>query len=170
MSEESRKRAGSFAAAKEGWLKTVARYPNLSGADCAVAIMLSTYFNSHSRNAWPSLQRLAQDTNRSKSTVLRSMQRLEQLKLVDVTHGRGRKQPNIYRPKLGELNVDPKVLKRRTTLRGIKRMRTHTKKDANSQRKGCELATRTSEEEQMNHREVAIEGEPILKRFRASEK
>ena len=38
--------AGNFQAAKEGWLKTIACHPNLSGADCAVAVLLSTYFNS----------------------------------------------------------------------------------------------------------------------------
>jgi hypothetical protein len=39
---------GGFQAAKEGWLKVCASYPNLSGADYAVAIALSTYLNSTS--------------------------------------------------------------------------------------------------------------------------
>jgi hypothetical protein len=142
---QERKLRGGFSAAKEQWLKTVASYPNLSGADIAVAVWLSTYFNHRSHKAWPSLQRLAQDTNRNKSTVLRSMQRLEKFGLVEVVHGRGRKQTNTYRPKLGDMNLDPKTLRRPTTPRGIKRTRTHTEKDANSQRNGCELATRTLE-------------------------
>jgi hypothetical protein len=41
MTDDAKKRAGSFAAAKEGWLKLVCSYPNLSGADVAVAVMLS---------------------------------------------------------------------------------------------------------------------------------
>jgi hypothetical protein len=50
---------GNFQAAKEGWLKLCASYPNLSGSDYAVAIALSTYFNSKTRDAchhskgWP---------------------------------------------------------------------------------------------------------------------
>jgi hypothetical protein len=59
---ETAQRQGGFQAAKEGWLKLCASYPNLSGADCAVAIALSTYFNSKTRNAWPSFERLAADT------------------------------------------------------------------------------------------------------------
>src|SRR5262245_18159830 len=80
--------AGSFSAAKEGWLKLVASYPNLSGADVAVAVMLSTYMNTKSRDAWPSMETLARDTNRSRSTVWRSLKRLEKLKLLAITHAR----------------------------------------------------------------------------------
>jgi hypothetical protein len=53
---ENKKKAGSFAAAKEGWLKLVVSYPNLSASDLAVAIALSTYMNSKSREAWPEIR------------------------------------------------------------------------------------------------------------------
>ena len=65
MTKSTSQRKG-FSAAKEGWLKLVASYPNLSGADYAVAIALSTYVNSTTRDAWPSMQRLAADTNRDR--------------------------------------------------------------------------------------------------------
>jgi hypothetical protein len=152
----ARERAGRFAAAKEGWLKLVASYPTLSGADLAVAIALSTYFNAKTRDAWPSMQRLACDINRNRSTVLRSLQRLEALKLLDVTHARSRRKPNRYRPKLGQIDAKPK--RRKTTPRGLM-MRTRTVNDANSQHIVCELASRTSEEPQRKSRNRTPEGE-----------
>src|SRR5262249_31160305 len=94
---------GSFAAAKEGWLKLIASHPDLSSADLAFAIMLSTYMNFKSRDAWPSVRRLAADTNRNPGTVWRSLRRLEGRKLIFVIHGRGPRNPNRYRPGLGEL-------------------------------------------------------------------
>jgi len=139
--------AGSFAAAKEGWLKLVASYPNLSGADMAVAVMLATYMNSKSRDAWPSMETLARDTNRSRSTVWRSLKRLEKLKLLNITHARSRRKPNRYRPALGKLNTEPKRLARATTPRGLM-LRTRNVNAANLQLISCELAARTSEEPQ----------------------
>jgi hypothetical protein len=68
---------GIFQIAKEGWLKTCASYPNLSGADLAVVIALSAYLNSKRGDAWPSIETLAEDVNRSRSTVSRSIERLE---------------------------------------------------------------------------------------------
>jgi hypothetical protein len=151
---------GGFQAAKEGWLKLCASYPNLSGADCAVAISLSTYFNSKTGYAWPSFERLAADTNRSRSTVWRSLRRLEKMNLVDVTHGRGRHKSNRYRPKLGSMDVNFRMLKRRTTLRG-KTLRTHNEKVANSHQKHCELAARTSEEPEKKCGEAGNQGKDI---------
>ena len=145
MTEESKKRAGGFAAAKEGWLKLIASYPNLSGADVAVAVMLSTYMNAKSRDAWPSMQRLACDTNRSRSTVWRSLTRLEKLNLLEITHARSRRKPNRYRPRLGHLDAKPKRLARQTTPRGLM-LRTRNVNAANLQHISCELAARTSEE------------------------
>jgi hypothetical protein len=158
MADESKKRAGSFAAPKEQWLKLVASYPTLSGADLAVAIALSTYFNAKTRDAWPSMQRLACDINRARSTVLRSVQRLEALKLLDVTHARSHRKPNRYRPKLGQIDAKPK--KRKTTPRGLM-MRTRNVNDANSQHIVCEFASRTSEEPQMKSRSLTTEGATV---------
>jgi hypothetical protein len=143
--------AGNFAAAKEAWLRLVASYPNLSGSDMAVAIMLATYMNSKSRDAWPSMETLARDTNRSRSTVWRSLKRLEKLHLLDVVHARSRRKPNRYRPHLGTINANPKALRRSTTPRGLM-LRTRNVNAANSQLISCEPAARTSEEPQMKSR------------------
>ena len=157
-SEPPRSQRGGFQAAKEGWLKLCASYPNLSGADLAVLVALSTYMNSKSLDAWPSLGTLATDTNRNRATVSRSLKRLEKLVLIAVTHGRGRKKPNRYRMKLGALNAEPQTLRRRTTPRG-KMLRTRNEKAANSQQKGCELAARTSEEPQTKCRRLDSQSE-----------
>jgi hypothetical protein len=154
---------GGFQAAKESWLKLIASYPNLSGADCAVAIALSTYINFKSGDAWPSLGRLATDTNRSRSTVWRSVRRLESLTLLAVIHARGRKKSNRYRPKLGDMNTDPRMLRRPTSPRG-KTLRTRNEKTANSQQKDCGFAARTSEEEQKNLGAVAFREEAVSSR------
>jgi hypothetical protein len=122
MSTDDSKKHGRFAAAKEGWLKLVASYPNLSGADVAVAIMLSTYFNARSRDAWPAMRRLACDTNRSLST-----QRLEKLGLLS----RSQHKPNRYRPRMGKLDAKP----------GTTETQDHAPRPAyaNSQLSVCEL-------------------------------
>jgi DNA-binding transcriptional regulator YhcF (GntR family) len=140
--------SGTFTAAKERWLLHVARHPNLSGADQAVAIALSCYMNSKTHDAWPSLKRLADDINRDRSTVSRSLKRLEHLALLSIVHGRGRKKCNRYKPRMGNID-NPACLKRSTSLRG-KVLRSHMKKAANSHTKGCEFAARTLEEESMN--------------------
>ncbi|MEI7806613.1 MAG: helix-turn-helix domain-containing protein [Hyphomicrobiales bacterium] len=125
---------GGFQAAKENWLKVVARHPNLSGADCAVAITISTYLNSKTGIAWPSIERLARDTNRDRSTVWRSIERLEKLNLLGVERHPGRNRSNRYRPMLGDMNRDPKTLRRRNT------------ESVSSKQQDCETAVRTLEE------------------------
>lgn len=115
------KAGGIFQAAKESWLKCLAGYP-LSAADYAVAIALSTYFNSTSGWAWPSLQRLATDTNRYKSTVSRSLARLERYGLLEVVRARGPNRSNRYKPKMG-MDIDVTSLRRVTSARGMMRAR-----------------------------------------------
>lgn len=139
-----RQARGNFQAAKEGWLKLCASYPNFSGADLAVVIAIATYVNSKTLDAWPSIQRLADDVNRDPSTVWKSLQRLESYRLLDVVHGRGRKKSNRYRLRLGT-EIDPATLSRKTSPRGAA-LRTRKQKSAGSQSKGCELAGRTYEE------------------------
>jgi len=124
--------AANFQIAKEGWLKALAACPGLSGADYAVAIAISVHLNSKRFDAWPSLETLAEMTNRDQSTVWRSVRRLKRLTLLEVREGGGRNVSNRYRPLFGDL--DPKTLRR------------GKKTSANSQRKHCELAERTSEE------------------------
>ena len=113
--ESPQQKRGNFQAAKEDWLKMCASYPSLSGSDLAVVIALSTYFNSKSRDAWPSQERLAADINRNRSTVWRSLTRLESMGLIEIDHGRGWKKANRYRPKLGRMDIDPATLRRKTT-------------------------------------------------------
>ena len=152
---------GGFSAAKEGWLKQLARYPNLSGADYAVAIALSTYLNSKTHDAWPSMQRLAVDTNRSRATVWRSLKRLEALTLLDVIHARSNRKSNRYRPRLGKMNAEPEKLRRKTTPRGAM-LRTRNAGAAKPQHTSCEPAARTSEESEMNSGKRGFRKETIL--------
>jgi hypothetical protein len=137
---------GGFLAAKEGWLMRVASYPNLSGADLAVAIVISKHLNTKTNDAWPSMETLARDTNRERSTVWRALERLESFKLIQIQHSRSRRKPNRYRPQMGELDVEPKTLRRSTTPRGSM-LRTGNINVANSQRISCEPAALTLEEE-----------------------
>ncbi len=130
---EARPNIGNFQAAKESWLKIVASHPNLSGADYAIAIMICTYVNSRTREAWPSLETLAQDTNRAPSTAWRSVERLEKLELLEITRARGRTRSHRYRLKFGNMDRDPKTLRRRNT------------NTAGSQSKHYQSAGRTSE-------------------------
>ena len=136
---------GAFNAAKEQWLKIVASRPDLSGADLAVAILLSTYFNSKTGDAWPSMARLAKDTNRDRATVWRSLRRLDPYELLQVVHSRCRRKPNRYRPLLGDLDIEPKKLRRSTTPRGFLKLRTRNLNAATLQLISCELAAGTSE-------------------------
>src|SRR5262245_30993045 len=134
------KAGGGFQAAKEGWLMTLASYPNLSGADLAVGIVIAKHLNTRSGVAWPSLKTLAELTNRNVATVWKPVKKLRPLNLVRVTKGRGRHKKNIYQPLLGEMDVDPKTLRR------------GNKNSASSQLKHCEEAHLTLEEEYRNLR------------------
>jgi Helix-turn-helix domain len=156
--DASKKRAAGFAAAKELWLKLIASYPNLSGADVAIAVMLSTYMNTKTRDAWPSMQRLARDTNRTRSTVWRSLKRLEELKLLRITHARSSRKPNRYQPLMGSMIIEPKMLGRKTTARGLM-LRTRNINAANSQHISCDPAALTSEEPLMKSRSMATRAE-----------
>jgi len=103
---------GGFQAAKEFWLMTLASYPNLSGADLAVALVIAKHLNTRTGNAWPSLERLAELTNRHVATVWKSVKKLQGLGLLAVQNRRGRHKSNVYRPLLGRMDVNPKTLRR----------------------------------------------------------
>lgn len=91
----------------------LASYPNLAGADYAVALAIAKHLNSFTGEAWPSIKTLADLTNREESTVWRSIERLERLQLLEVNRGRGRTRSNRYRPLLGAIDCDPKTLRPR---------------------------------------------------------
>lgn len=132
---ERRSRSKNFQIAKEGWLKAAASYPNLSGSDYAVLITISTHLNFTTNTAWPSIKTIAEMTNRSASTVWRSVERLDKLLLLKVKRAPGRNKSNIYQPGYGEMDMEPKTLRRRT------------RKTANSKEVDCELTGRTYDEE-----------------------
>ena len=106
--------AVTFQARKEQWLRAIISYPNLSGADIVVAVAISTFLNSKKGYAWPSIETLADMTNRRRSTVWRSIERLKKYALLKVEKGRGRHVSNRYWPLLGATDCDPKTLRRRT--------------------------------------------------------
>jgi Helix-turn-helix domain len=112
--KSDKQQAAGFQIAKEGWLKLLASYPNLSGADYAVAIVIASHLNSKDRKAWPSIELIAALTNREQSTVWRSIERLKQFELVTVERVRGRSGSwhNTYSPTLGSMDREPSSLRR----------------------------------------------------------
>lgn len=78
---------GVFQASKEQWLIVLASYPNLSGADYAVALVIAKHLNSKSGLAWPSIELMSKMTNRESSTVWRSVEKLEKLGLLTFVEG-----------------------------------------------------------------------------------
>ena len=142
MTDEQKAR-GSFSAAKEQWLKLVASYPNLSACDIAVAVVIATYMNAHTGYAWPSMKTLATDTNRERSTIWRSIKRLEALELLAVVHSRSAKKPNVYRMRLGKLDAEPKALRIKKP-GAILRLHGRNASAAQTQHIGCSGAARTS--------------------------
>jgi hypothetical protein len=71
MTADSKSNGGNFQIAKEGWLMTLASYPNLSGSDYATAIVIAKHYNGKTLDAWPSPETIAKLVNRE-PTVWRS--------------------------------------------------------------------------------------------------
>jgi DNA-binding transcriptional MocR family regulator len=123
--------------------------------------------NHRSRDAWPSVRRLASDTNRNPGTVWRSLRRLEERKLIFVIHGRGPRKPNRYRPGLGELGINAQKLRR------PRRGNVCESADilsVNLQRNVCEPAYRTLKEPRTKSRKEVSQEKPtltLIKRSRA---
>jgi Helix-turn-helix domain len=107
-----RSAAGNFQAAKEGWLVLLASDPKLSAADLAVGIIIAKHVNSKSRRAWPSLKLMAELTNRHPSTVWKSVTKLHRKGLLEIHKGRGRHQFNRYELRFGNLDHDPRPMRR----------------------------------------------------------
>ncbi len=139
----SKSDVASFLMARDGWLRRLCSHPNLSGSDYAVAVSLGLHFNRKTGAAWPAMDTLAKLTNRNRTSVWRSMVRLEQLGLVVVVHSRGANKSNRYRPAFGN-SENPAEFRRRTTPRGM--LRTRNTGPANSQHGLCETAARTLDE------------------------
>lgn len=91
--DKSRKAHARF---RDGWLSRLAGNPTLSAGDLAAGLTLMLHMNAKTRQAWPSLGRIAQLSGRNKATVWRSIRRLQAAGLISVIPGRGRHTPNLY--------------------------------------------------------------------------
>ncbi len=132
---------------KETWMKQVTSYPRLAGADYCVAYWILVHLNFHDEIAWPAIDTLAKVTNRSRSTVSRSIKRLEKLEFLTIKHSRGRTHSNEY--SLGSPYYALPIQKRPSVARG-KVLRTRNENAASRNRKCSEFAARISEEEHKN--------------------
>jgi Helix-turn-helix domain len=90
---KSRKAHARF---RDGWLSRLASDPTLSGSHVTTGVILALHMNAKTRQAWPSIDRIALLTSRSPSTVWRSIGRLKKAGLITVLRGRGRYAPNRY--------------------------------------------------------------------------
>jgi hypothetical protein len=77
------------------WLGQVAATPEFTASDLAIAITLARHINSESREAWPSIARMAMLTGRNRRTIIRSIERLERTGTLTIRRSRGRR-PNRY--------------------------------------------------------------------------
>ena len=73
----------------------------------AVGVTLALHMNAKTRQAWPSIDRMALLTCRSASTIWRSIGRLKKAGLITVLRGRGRYAPNRYCFVEGPLKTAP---------------------------------------------------------------
>ena len=90
---KSRKAHARF---RDDWLSRLAGNPAFSAGDLATGLTLVRHMNAKTRQAWPSIDRIALLTGRSPSTVWRSIGRLKKAGLITVIRGRGRYAPNRY--------------------------------------------------------------------------
>lgn len=124
----------------------LARHP-LSGADYRVALVVARHLNSHSGQAWPSLQTIADLTGLDPSTVWKSVERLRRAGFLEVTKGGGRKRYNVYRPRMGDAEAIADVLP--------SRKKTYAKRQA----KYCEMEEQTLEGSVEEHQNESPSGE-----------
>ncbi len=93
--------------AKWELLGMAARHPRLAQGDVAVLFELCDRYNEDARAAWPSIDRMAKDTGKHRSTVIRSVKRLSAHGFVKtVKHGNRGGETNRYQPAFG----GPKVV------------------------------------------------------------
>jgi DNA-binding MarR family transcriptional regulator len=87
----------SFHFARHRWLAVVARDPKITGADLRVAVLIWEYTNADWGYAWPSMSCIATEMSLDRSTVLRSVSRLERRGWIRRTQHHGRFRSNEYR-------------------------------------------------------------------------
>lgn len=88
------------------WLGNLARDTGLPGAALRVAILLWEHMNADRGYAWPSLVYIAEQLGVDKSTVVRSLKKLEVRGWISTERRCGRHRGNRYRPAFGTMDLD----------------------------------------------------------------
>ena len=92
--KESRRVHARF---QDDWYARLASIPTLPASDLATGLTLMRHMSWKSRQAWPSLDTIAQLTGRNRTTVWRSIKRLKKAGLITAIRvGRGRYAHNRY--------------------------------------------------------------------------
>ena len=99
-------RKSRFNHTRHRWLGMVARDPKLPGAAQRVAILLWEHMNADYGYAWPSLVYVAEQLGINKSTVVRSIKKLEAQGWIKVERRCGRHRGNRYRLAFGVQGLD----------------------------------------------------------------
>jgi DNA-binding MarR family transcriptional regulator len=100
----TRAESKSFHFARHRWLAMVARDPKSTGADLKVAVLIWEHTNVDFGYAWPSLSYIATELSLDRSTVVRSVKKLEQKGWI-VRSRNGRFRSNKYRLAIGSVAV-----------------------------------------------------------------
>jgi hypothetical protein len=101
----------AFQEFKEHWQRQVTAEPKIPGSALKVANAIGWHLNHNSREAWPSLKKLAELAGITKRSAIRGIQWLEAQRHVGVTRvaRRGRGNVNRYMPILSKRNGDSRV-------------------------------------------------------------
>jgi hypothetical protein len=87
-----------FVRRKEQWLRAIAADTRLhEWAPLAVAVALGSYLNNTSEEAWPGIERLAEDLNADRRSCQRALDRLVEAGWLHRTRGGGRRKTNRYK-------------------------------------------------------------------------
>jgi hypothetical protein len=77
--------------------QTIWQHSKSTGTNRLVLLAIAYHMNQHHDEAWPSIETLAADVNRSVRQVKRAIQELQEAGEVEVGEGRGRGNVNTYR-------------------------------------------------------------------------
>jgi Helix-turn-helix domain len=87
-----------FVRRKENWLRAVAADKRLhEWAPLAIAVAIASYLNSKSGEAWPGIERLAEELQADRRSCQRALDRLVAAGWLSRTLGGGRRKTNRYR-------------------------------------------------------------------------
>jgi len=79
------------------WFRAVSRRSELKGAPAACGFAIMDLLNVDKGYAWPSYERLAEELNLTRRTVIRAIDKLARCGFLDVTRSCGRGNANQYR-------------------------------------------------------------------------